>query len=70
MAGNTFKSTGIQGDHKEAQQNAAYNALLSLGLIDTTVSFDVKTATGMDKTKYFNPFFTPRGAKTELKNKC
>ena len=46
VAGNTFKSTGIQSDRKEAQQNVAYNALLNLGLIDSTVSFDVKTAAG------------------------
>ena len=46
VAGNTFKSTGIQGDPKEAQQSAAYQALLSLGLIDSTVPFDVKTAVG------------------------
>ena len=51
VAGNTFKSTGIQGDPKEAQQNAAYNALLSLGLIDASVSFDVKSATGIAKAK-------------------
>lgn len=46
VAGNTFKSTGVQGDQKEAQQNAAYNALVGLGLIDSTVPFDVKTAAG------------------------
>lgn len=53
VAGNTFKSTGIQGDHKEAQQSAAYNALISLGLIDSSVSFDVKTATGTVKANYY-----------------
>lgn len=47
VAGNTFKSTGIQGDPKEAQQSAAHQALLSLGLIDSSVPFDVKTASGM-----------------------
>lgn len=46
VAGNNFKSTGVQGDQKEAQQNAAYNALIGLGLIDSTVPFDVKTAAG------------------------
>ena len=54
VAGNTFKSTGVQGDQKEAQQNAAYNALVGLGLIDSTVPFDVKTAAG---TLYIINFF-------------
>lgn len=49
VAENTFKSTGIQSDHKEAQQNAAYYALLNMGLIDSTVSFDVKTAAAIKR---------------------
>jgi len=49
VAGNTFKSTGIQSDRKEAEQNVAYNALLNLGLIDSTVSFDVKTAAAIKR---------------------
>lgn len=49
VAGNTFKSTGVQGDQKEAQQNAAYNALVGLGLIDSTVPFDVKTAAAIKR---------------------
>lgn len=49
VAGNTFKSTGIQGDPKEAQQSAAHQALLSLGLIDSSVPFDVKTASAVKR---------------------
>lgn len=46
MANNIFKSAGIQGDRKEAEQGAAYTALINLGLIDSSVKFDVKTAAG------------------------
>lgn len=69
VAGNTFKSTGIQGDHKEAQQNAAYNALLSLGLIDTTVSFDVKTATAIKRPAVDNSTIQdPYGKRIKLES--
>lgn len=46
VANNIFKSAGIQGDRKEAEQGAAYTALINLGLIDSSVKFDVKTAAG------------------------
>ena len=46
VANNIFKSAGVQGDRKEAEQGAAYTALLNLGLIDSSVKFDVKTAAG------------------------
>lgn len=49
MANNIFKSAGIQGDRKEAEQGAAYTALINLGLIDSSVKFDVKTAAGTVK---------------------
>lgn len=44
VANNTFKSNGVQGERKEAEQGAAYAALIALGLIDASVKFDVKTA--------------------------
>ena len=47
VANNTFKSNGVQGERKEAEQGAAYAALIALGLIDASVKFDVKTAAGI-----------------------
>ena len=46
VEGNTFASTGIQATGKDAEQNAAHAALISLQLIDASVKFDAKASTG------------------------
>lgn len=57
VANSTFKSTGVQGERKEAEQGAAYSALMALGLIDASVKFDVKTAAGIHVVSFFKLSF-------------
>lgn len=66
MANNTFKSAGILGDRKEAEQGAAYTALINLGLIDSSVKFDVKMATGTVKLNNIVPLMTRPKRNIEL----
>lgn len=66
VANNTFKSAGILGDRKEAEQGAAYTALINLGLIDSSVKFDVKTATGTVKLNNIVPLMTRPKRNIEL----
>lgn len=66
MAHNVFKSAGIQGDRKEAEQGAAYTALINLGLIDSSVKFDVKTAAGTVKLDNIMPLMTRPKRNSEL----
>lgn len=66
VANNIFKSAGIQGDRKEAEQGAAYTALINLGLIDSSVKFDVKTAAGTVKLDNIIPIMTRPKRNSEL----
>lgn len=66
VANNTFKSAGILGDRKEAEQGAAYTALINLGLIDSSVKFDVKTATGTVNLNDIVPLMTRPNRNSEL----
>ena len=47
VAGQTIQSSSIQKERKDAEQNAAYEALKILGLIVATVQFTAKPPIGM-----------------------
>ena len=46
VAGQSFQSTGIQKERKEADQNAAFMALKALGLVPATIGFNTKASPG------------------------
>lgn len=67
VANSTFKSTGVQGERKEAEQGAAYSALMALGLIDASVKFDVKTAAVIKRPAVDNSIvLDPAGKRLKL----
>lgn len=70
VANNIFKSAGIQGDRKEAEQGAAYTALINLGLIDSSVKFDVKTAAVIKRPAIDNSMTDSSGKRFKLDPTC
>ena len=65
VAGQSFQSTGIQKERKEADQNAAFMALKALGLVPATIGFNTKASPGKLTIVMYTVAASPVGVFTE-----